>query len=489
MAAIQHYLFQYVKFGKFTTLFLIVLGVVLLLKLLPKIRLPLSKWSCFVLILALGLFLRIEWLGFSAHTPQSHWNPKHMLENDLINVHAIELAQQGIWFHNAEGLPSGRRPIGYPMLLALCYKVFGVNLMVAWTLNLVLYGLTILFLFMMAQKIFGEKIALITGLLFAVYPMSIYSIKLLTDEHLLLPVWYAGLFMLIQILAGRKFKLDWLWLGLIFGYATMIRTHTIFMPVVVGATFWLLKRPWKEILGKIFLVFLVMQIINIPWVIRNYKAWGIPVLYTATGSFVYSQVNSTAGPEGGGHIPREGEPGYSADFFDHAAATNEGRMHQIATREMKKWICQHPFQFLELGTARLLDFMCFNRKSGVWAIWYQYYPGSFDPARPLAPKTRKMFEEYAFVFYYAVFFAWLFGNAVLIRRWKALTPLTQHCLIVLGACFLFWFMEHMIIYPDRKYRFPLEPLMLISTAYFFYVLSWPRFLQTWFQKMLSPKTN
>lgn len=486
---ILHYLYQYVKFGKFTTFFLVVIGIILVLKLVPKIRLPLSKWSLFILILALGLFLRIEWLGYSAHTPMSHWNTGHMLENDWINVQSIELAQHGTWFHGPDGLPSGRRPIGYPIFLALFYKIFGVNLMVPWVLSLALYGVTIFLLFQLAQKMFGEKIALITSLLFAIYPMSIYSIKLLTDEHLFLPVWYGGLLMLFSILEGRKIKLDWLWLGLIFGYATMIRTHTIFMPFVVGLTFWLLKRPLKEVIGKIILVALVMQLINVPWLIRNYKAWGVPVPYSATAFFVYPQVNSTAGPEGGGHIPLKGEEGYSAELDAAMKSGNEGKMHQIAGREMTKWILQHPGQFLELGTARLLDFMCFNRKSGVWAMWYQYYPGSFDPSRPLPQKLRKTLEEYAFAFYYIVFFSSLFALVILMRRWKTLSPMTRNCVWLLGACFLFWFLEHMVIYPDRKYRFPLEPLMLISTAYFFYYLSWPHFLNIWLTKVTRSKTH
>jgi 4-amino-4-deoxy-L-arabinose transferase-like glycosyltransferase len=407
-----------------------------------------------------------------------------MLENDWINVHAIELAQNGTWFHGPNSLPSGRRPIGYPMFLALCYKIFGADLMVAWALNLILYGVTLLFLFLMAQKIFGEQVALITSLLFAIYPMSIYSVKMITDEHLFLPVWYAGLYILFQILDGRKIKLDWLWLGLIFGFATMIRTHAIFMPFIVGTTFWLLKRSFREVLAKVILVALVMQMINAPWVIRNYKAWGVPVLYSATAAFVYAQVNSTAGPEGGGHIPMKGEPDYSPELDEAVQSGNEGKIHQIAGREMSKWIRQHPAQFLELGTGRLLDFMCFNRKSGVWAIWHQYYPGSFDPSRPLPQKLRKCLEEYAFAFYYVLFFTWLLGIGVLLRRWKHLAPVTRHCLLALGFCFLFWFLEHMVIYPERKYRFPLEPLMLIGASYFLFVFRWPPALSRMLSKIL-----
>ncbi len=330
---------------------------------------------------------------------------------------------------------------------------------------------------------------MITAFLFAIYPMSIYSVKLLTDEHLFLPVWYGGLYFLIRMLDGRKVPLDWLWLGLIFGYATMIRTHTIFMPFVVGLTFWLLKRPVKEVAAKLILVVVVMNLINLPWVIRNYKAWGVPVLYTATASFVYAQVNSTATPEGGGHIPREGEPGYSPELDEAMRSGNEGEVHRIANREMARWLLNHPGQFLELGISRLLDFMCFNRKSGVWAIWHQYYPGSYDLTKPLPEKLRQFLEESAFAFYYSLFFFWILGIAFLLRRWKALPAVTRNSLLLIGACFLFWFAEHMVIYPDRKYRFPLEPMMLIAASYFLLNLRCPTLIRSIVKKITVKPDN
>ena len=470
---IWHYLYQYLSLGKFTFFLLVVIVAVMFGKRFLKFSWPLSTRSTFLIILALGILLRIGWLCYSSHAPQSQWNPKHMPETDFINVNAIELAQRGIWFHGPEGLPDAHRPIGYPIFLALLYRIFGVHLAVAWIANLVLYALSLIFLFQITRKIFDDAVSLISAFFFAIYPMSIYSIKLLTDEHLFLPLWYGGLWLLFEILDGRRLKWDWLWLGLIFGYATMTRTHTIFMPLVVGFAYGLLKRPWSEVLGKIFLVFFVMQLMNVPWVIRNYKVWKEPVLYTATAPYVYAQLNSTANPEGGGHVPILGEPGYSPELDAAYRSGNQGKTHRLASQEMSKWIRQHPIQFLELGTARLLNFMCFNKKSGVWAIWHQYCPGSFDPARPLPKKFRKFLEDYALAFYYVVFFTWLFGCAILIRRWGTLTPLTKQCLLILGVCFLIFFAEHMLIYPDRKYRFPLEPLMLIAAAYFFRSLAWP----------------
>ncbi|MSR76806.1 MAG: glycosyltransferase family 39 protein [Candidatus Omnitrophica bacterium] len=476
MKTILFYLYQYVKFGPLTTYFLMAVSSILLGKYFLKFKWPFSSRTTFFMILVLGLALRIGWVFYSAHTPMSHWNAEHMLENDRINVHAIELVEKNRWFLEPDGRPSGRRPIGYPLFLAVFYKIFGVHIGVAWAVNLGLFSISLFFLYKLAEKIFGGSVALITVFLFSIYPMSIYSIKLLTDEHLFIPFWYGGLFLLFEILHDRKVRWDWIWLGLIFGYTAMIRTHAIFMPLVVGIAFWLLKRPWREIIGKIILVAIVMQVINLPWIVRNYIAWKVPILYIASGAGVYAQVNSTAKPEGNGHVPEKGDPGYSPELDQAIASGNEGLIHKISNREMKRWILEHPQEFWVMGVSRLLYFMNFNRQGGVWALWHQYYPGSFDPKRPLPPKLQKILEEYALAFYYIVFFSWLFAIGILISRWQTLTPLTKNCLLVLGSCFLFWFAEHIIIYPDRKYRFPLEPLMLITTAFFFYNLHTPKWI-------------
>lgn len=485
--SILYYLYQYVKFGRYTTYFLILLGLVIAGRSFFRIRWPLSRRLTLVLIFLVGFLLRVGWLGFSSHTPMTQWNTVSLQENDLINIHAIELARDGKWFLNEDGSPSGRRPIGYPVFLAVFYKVFGPHLAVAWSVNLCLFLLSLYFLYKMTQKILGDPPALVASFLFAIYPMSIYSVKLLTDENLFLPLWYGGLYLLFQFLDGSRIRWSWLWFGLIFGYAAMTRTHVIFMPLACGLAYWLLKKPVKDVLFRILLIALVMQLINLPWVVRNYKAWGVPVVYTATGFFVYSQMNATAGPEGGGHIPVEGEPGYSPQYGSAAKTKNEGLMHQAATKAMTQWITQNPAAFLNLGTARLLDFMNFNRKSGVWAIWHQFYPGTFDPARPLSERTRKLLQELAFSFYYMVFFSWLFGLILIARRWKTLPQVSKNCLWVLGSCFLFWWLEHMIIYPDRKYRFPLEPLMLMASAYFFVNVRWPDVLSRVFSRILHRK--
>jgi len=125
----------------------------------------------------------LGWLAFSSHQPDMSWEESGNMaqEIDIINIHAVELTE-GAWFENADGTPSGRRPIGYPLFLGLLYKLFGAKTTVAWTANFFLYIVTSCLLFLIARQMFSDRVGLLAIFLYAIYPVSIYSVKMTTDE-------------------------------------------------------------------------------------------------------------------------------------------------------------------------------------------------------------------------------------------------------------------------------------------------------------------
>ncbi len=457
------YLGSYFETNHFTLYLFLTVLIVSTLKYL-KIQPVLRGKKLLFLILLLGLLLRLWWIGFSPHEPKSSWNPAGDQEWDIINTHAAELTK-GIWFRDIHGEPMARRPIGYPMLLGLCYKIFGVHRAVAQGLHLSLYLLCGLLVFLIARLTFGEGTAMITAFLFAVFPTSIYSIVLTYDEHLFLPLWYFGLYLLLREIHGSPVRWSWLWYGVIFGYATMTRTHTVFMPLVVGFAYFLMKKSWRKIGLVIISVFFIMQLLNLPWLIRNYRAWGVPIVYTMSGGYVYAAFNSYATPEGGARFPARGEEGYSEELQRALDSHNGPRASFISNQLVKKWMFQHPLKYISLGSKRLLVFMRWHR-TGVWPLWFQFYEGSYDPARPVPPKLKWLFEELAYSFYYGVFFCFLAGAVYWARQSKNISAACKNSALVLASCIFFWLGEHTIIFPDQKYRFPLEPLMMMWGAYF-----------------------
>ena len=397
-----------------------------------------------------------------------------MLESDITNIQALELTQ-GVWFYDDQGAPSARRPIGYPLLLGLVYKIFGPFAWAAYGLNLALFSGGLWLVYLLGKIIFDETAGGLGAFFYSVYPVSVYSIKLITDEHLFVPLWFLGLYLLLREMKGRPARWPLLWYGIIFGAATMTRTHSIFMPLVVAFAYFLIKAPWKKIVMGFLAVAFFMQLVNLPWVIRNYKIWGVPVLYTANNSYVYRDLNSSATPEGGGHIPGKGEEGYSAEL-EEAKKAGGVKYHVLSGQLMTQWILNHPKQFLLLGTSRAIYFMGWNRSGGVWPTWFQFQEGSFDPARPIPQAVKDLLEETAYAFYYALLFCFMFSIFLIAKRWRRLSGETRRAILVLGSCFIFWLMEHMVIYPDRKYRFPLEPLMIIVGSVF---IGWVVFQFKW----------
>ena len=484
---ILSYLYEYAKIRLLTFYGLLFLGAWIALKYL---RLPprLSPKLALLIILLTGLVLRFSWINFSSHRPRMSWTESHQLiENDLINLYAIDLTK-GIWFQEEGTRPVARRPIGYPVFLGLLYKIFGVHLSVVWISNLFLFVTATLLIFLLGRQIFSEREGLIAAFLFSLYPTSIYMAKMATDEALFIPVWFLGIYFLFrEIRVGREGSPYWLLYSLLFGYATMTRTHTIFMPWVVGLALFLQKRNWGKILGRMVLVALLMQVINLPWIIRNYKLWGSPLIYTGANASLYGHLSSMEGPRGSGTLPRRGERGYSEELFRAVVSGNEALANQIAGREIIRWVRQHPKEFLMNGVAQVLYFMGWDRSSGVWPIWYQYTEGAYDPKRPLSPARRKVLEELAFASYYILLFSFLFSLGFIANRWKSMLPEKRICLLVLGSCLFFWCLEHMMIWPLRKLRFPLEPLMMIVASpflsYLLYEFRWEQLGRRWSSKI------
>ena len=457
---VASYFFDLFETNRYTLYLVLFLGALPFLKLLRFPKIPPRAALC--ALLALGFVLRLGWLFFSSHEPKMSYTNEGFQEVDYINVHAVQLSQ-GIWFHGPDGTPIARRPIGYPLLLGLFYKLFGASVEVAYGLNLALQMLTIWLVYLIGKRAFGETAGLVAALLASIYPISIYSVKMTTDENLFLPLWYAGIYLLVRDASGQRVRWAFLWYGLLFGFATMTRTHTVFMPVVVALAYWLSKRSWKRIAAAFFVTFFVMQLVNLPWVLRNYKVWKAFIPYTFSARAVYSAVNSTSTPEGG-RLPQRGEPGFSEELEQATQAGDIAAMQRISNVLITRWIAEHPLEFLDLGAKRLILFVGWDRR-GIWPIWYQFYDGAYDLARPLGQKARDALEEYAYVFYYILFFLYFASWGLAVKRWGTLDRPSQIALWVLGACFILYGLEHMIIYPDRKYRYPLEPLMMLVAAY------------------------
>ncbi len=180
---------------------------------------------------------------------------------------------QGDIFFLGEGAreTSFMRTPGYPIFLGAFY-FFGMPDAGTVVLQVLLDAASIVLVWRITEKMFGERAALAAAALYAFSPLFIsFSFKILTET----------LFMFFFLLSNWLFlgfmeKGDakkGFWGGLAMGVAVLVRPVAIPIPILYAAAALLLKKRKEAVL-----VFLVVSYLPAgAWVVRNYAVFGEPV--------------------------------------------------------------------------------------------------------------------------------------------------------------------------------------------------------------------
>jgi len=171
----------------------------------------------------------------------------------------------------------------YPFFLAFL-RLLRISFFYAKIVQCFIGALTCLFIYHIGKRIFNEKIGLLAGFLWSIYPYSIVHSKALEDSTLL--TFFVVLTMLLSVIfMEKKNYLNAVLLGLFCGLSAMTRnTFFAFLPFfLIWLIVYLRKKYWKHILVIIAVIFFIV----IPWVIRNYIHSGYITLTTHGGSVVW----------------------------------------------------------------------------------------------------------------------------------------------------------------------------------------------------------
>jgi 4-amino-4-deoxy-L-arabinose transferase-like glycosyltransferase len=152
---------------------------------------------------------------------------------------------QGDWI----GSEAFFRAPGYPYFLALIYKIFGVNLLIARIVQIVVGSVNCVLTAKIGTVLFRKKVGIIAGFAACVYPLLIYF-----DGELLIPtllVFFILLGFYITFTHKKKIASRWRWLlnGIVWGFAAITRPNILLFLVTVPV--WLLKtfkHHWKTAL-------------------------------------------------------------------------------------------------------------------------------------------------------------------------------------------------------------------------------------------------
>ena len=171
----------------------------------------------------------------------------------------------------------------YPFFLAFL-RLLHISFFYAKIVQCLIGALICLVIYHIGKRVFNEKIGLLAGFLWSIYPYSVMHSKALEDSTLL-TLFIALAILMSVVLIEKKSYLNAILLGLVCGLSAMTRnTFFAFLPFfLIWLVVYLRQRYWKHILVIISGIFIIVA----PWIMRNYIHSGYIFLTTHGGAGVW----------------------------------------------------------------------------------------------------------------------------------------------------------------------------------------------------------
>jgi 4-amino-4-deoxy-L-arabinose transferase-like glycosyltransferase len=224
----------------------------------------------FVLLLALaGLSLRLVAAAAFPVTPTSDSWSYHLLGMALAHGDGLAIG----------GVPETVWAPGYPFLVSLVYRVAGAHWVAVYVVQAFADTGFCLLLWWWTRRRFGGPAALAALALSAVSLSAIGSVRLERTE--ILAAWLLLSAMMLLDLSRERPRLL-VAAGVVLGVLTLSRWQFSLFPAFVAL--WLVADKRRAAAGVVFAVYLLTLA---PWMLRNQRVLGAPVLSTQTGLTLY----------------------------------------------------------------------------------------------------------------------------------------------------------------------------------------------------------
>ena len=390
-------------------------------------------------IVAIGLFLRLGWIVIAQTYRFDSTEANFGFGWEMGRIGAAIASGQG--FGNPFGAPTGptawESPL-YPYLIAGVFRIFGTyspaSAFVLLSLNSLFSALTCIPIFLTARWIFSEKVAVGATWTWTLLPHVMYWCTRWVWETSLSTLLMATIFWLTLALADRDGLRPWLEFGVLWGITALSSTVLLSFLPVSGLWAWYhrAKRGKSSFAGVVLASVLFFSCIA-PWLVRNYQTFG---------KFVFIRDNF------GAELRLGNGNGADGTWMKHLHPTQDlyalrqysamGELAYIAMRE------QQALDYIRADYGRFAT-LCIKR-----FVYYWAGPPRLAQVWWLAQVKNSLFLASSVLMF------WGLGRALRQRR-----P---------GASLLFWLILfqpaiYYVVFPNQRYRHPIEPAMTILGVY------------------------
>jgi 4-amino-4-deoxy-L-arabinose transferase-like glycosyltransferase len=392
-------------------------------------------------MVAIALFLRVGWI-VAGHT----YKFKSTEENfgfgwEMGRIAAAIASGRGFSDPFGAGTgPTAWEPPLYPYLTAGVFHLFGIysrpSAFVLLTINSIFSSLTCIPIFLIARRIFSEKVAVGSAWTWALLPYVMYWCTRWVWETSFSALLLAVIFWLALTMEDHNGLKRWIQFGLLWGIAALNSTVLIAFLPVSGLWAWHRRaRRGKRSLAGVVVASLIFVACVTPWTIHNYRTFG---------KFIFIRDNL------GAELRLGNGPGADGTWMQYLHPTQDSfAMQQYVSMGELRFIAHNRQRAMEYIRADYPRFavLCLKRFIYFWAG-----PPRLSKTWWLAETKNSLFLASSILMF------WGLGRALRQRK-----P---------GAWLLFWLILlypaiYYVVYPGQRYRHPIEPEMTILGVYLF----------------------
>ena len=392
-------------------------------------------WTSPGWIAAIALLLRVAWIVVG-HTYKFKTSDDNFSFGWEMGRIGASLAS-GHGFSNPFGPatgPTAWEPPLYPYLTAGVFLLFGIyskaSAFVLLTLNSVFSAFTCIPMFLIARRIFSERVAVWSAWAWALLPNVMFWCTRAVWETSLAALLLTTIFWLTLTLEDRDGWTPWFQFGLLWGITTLSSTSLLSFLPAAGLWAWHRRaRRGKQSLAGVVLASVIFFACIAPWLIRNYETFS---------KFIFIRDNF------GAELRLGNGPGADGTLMIYLDATHDPyAMRQFQAMGELPYIAMRKRQALDFIRADYGRFaeLCLRRFVYFWAA----------PPKDAQPWWTSEAKNSLFLAS-SVLMLWGLVRALRLRK-----P---------GAWLLFWLVllypaMYYFVYCIPRYRHPIEPEMAI----------------------------
>ena len=374
-------------------------------------------------IIAVGIALRVAAIAGFNHSPQSDELAYQSMALGLIGGSGIIDNMGNYAMYN----------VGYPLfVLAPAFIIFGKHLLVAKLANLILGVVSIILCYLTAKEAGAGRLGrLLAAAAWAIYlPASVYGVYL-AKENLMIPLMLGVIWCALRLAKDPTWKISAV-CGVLFGLLALTGSAALALVGLVLLALMFCHIPFSKRFGLGMLILLVAMVVTTPWLARNWRVIGAPVLNTNGGFNLYLGNNPAAT---GWFMSIADTP--RGPTWSELRRGGEVQASEILKQEAISWIKANPSEFLSLAFKK--------------AIYFWMPP--FYEGKGLGSTA----ETIVRIMWLAQFLVLV---AVAILSLTVL-PLRNSQLAILWLAIASYTMLHMLFYVIFRYREPIMPVVVI----------------------------